>query len=272
MKETLSIRVRIVLVLATLLIAMALIPQFAHSNPASAQTSTGTVAAGTSTLDLTATANATLTPSATGTAVPTATATATPVVATPTSTTVLVVATPSGTVTTATLAFTTTSLVTICGPVTAFSAPTAGGTGSITVAGYTLVVAPGATVQGTTITVGTFSCLQLTFNSAGQIVSATVSTSTSATPSLNVCGLVTTYTAATSSAAGTITIGGGTLPISAGATFTGKPVTTGTVLCLAGVFNSAGQLSSATISTPLLAAPAVESADGAYRVGRVYTD
>lgn len=259
-------RLRTIVVLIALTLAMGLVPQFAQSNPVSAQTSTGALTSaggsgGSSIMfDLQATATGTASPVATGTA-------------TPTTVPATVAPTPAGTVTPGTLAFTTTSLVTVCGTVTAYTAVAGSAAGSITIAGFTITIAPGASIVGVTITSGGFYCVQATFNSAGQITSATVAAVSVATPSVNVCGTVTAYTAATATTAGTITIGGGTLPISAGVTFTGKTITTGSAFCLAGFFNTTGQLSAATISTPLSAAPVKDfESSGGYRTGRAYND
>ncbi|MEP7336692.1 MAG: hypothetical protein ABI977_02925, partial [Acidobacteriota bacterium] len=63
---------------------------------------------------------------------------------------------------------------TLCGTVTAFTAATATTPGSITVGGVTLVIAPGTTIGGGPIIIGTTICITITLNPFGQIIVGSV--------------------------------------------------------------------------------------------------
>ncbi len=110
--------------------------------------------------------------------------------------------------------------ISVCGVVTAYVAATALTTGLLTIGGQALVLAPGATLSGAPISVGSNLCLQASTNALAQITSGTVSVNTQTT--VTVCGTVTSYTAATGSAPGSITIGGQTFPIARGTTLSGS--------------------------------------------------
>src|SRR5947209_2941372 len=242
-------RLRASLLLLGLTLAMGVVPQFARSNPVSAQTSTGT--AGTGTPVTTAT-----TPTGTGTAT-------VGITTTPTGTGTATVGTPVPTRT----------LFTICGPVTAYTAASST-TGSITIGGLTFAIASGATFTGPTITRGNTYCLQFFLTSSGQIASALVTVSTATTATLNVCGTVTTFTAATSTATGTVVIAGQTFVIASGTTLTGATPTIGGAFCLSANLNTSGQITAGSFAAPLAATP-FDGGGGVaarYRVGRSFND
>lgn len=240
-------RFRAILLLLGLTLAMGLVPQFARSNPASAQTSTGTAVTGT----------VITTPSGTGTATVGLTTT-------PTGTGTATVGTPAP--------VPTTTLFTVCGVVTAYTAASSTA-GSITIGGLTFPIAVGATFTGPKISTGNTYCLQFFLTSSGQIASALVTISTTTTATLNVCGTVTAYTAATSSATGTVMIAGQSFVIASGTTLTGATPTIGGAFCLSATLNTTGQITSGSFAAPLAATP-FDGGGGAarYRVGRAYND
>jgi hypothetical protein len=140
--------------------------------------------------------------------------------------------------------------LTICGPLVSFAPATASGTGSITVGtgGPALTIAAGTTLTGVPTSTSNV-CLFATLNSSGQIASGvlTVNPNTVTQVPLLLCGAVTAFTAATSSAAGTVTIGGATVPIATGATVSG--VSMGATICLQPTLNASGQITAATVSS-----------------------
>jgi hypothetical protein len=137
--------------------------------------------------------------------------------------------------------------ITVCGNVTAV------GTGSLNIGGASFTFASGgATFTGLPLTTAGPLCISFTLNASGQVTGGIVSQAAATSP-VTVCGAVTAFTAATSSAAGTITISGVAIPIASGTTFTGVTVASGSTFCLQFRLNSAGQISSATASVPLAA-------------------
>jgi hypothetical protein len=162
--------------------------------------------------------------------------------------------------------------VTVCGQVTAYSAATTGATataGLITIGGTTLGIAPNTTFSGASITQNSFYCIAATLNALQQITAGTVTqVTTTATPTatgtpatatatatattvpstLVICGLVTVYTAATSSAAGTITIAGTTVAIAPGAVITGTTLGANANVCISATLNSSQQITNAAVA------------------------
>lgn len=143
----------------------------------------------------------------------------------------------------------TATVETVCGMVTAFTAPTATQGGSLTIMGQTFQIEAGAQFTTTSpITVGSNNCLTLTLDAFGQIVAATQ------TSTASICGMVTVYTAATSTAAGTITIDGQTFVIATGTAITNDTtIVVGQNVCINVTFNSSFQIvapSSASANHP----------------------
>jgi hypothetical protein len=144
--------------------------------------------------------------------------------------------------------------VSVCGTVTAYTLSTASTAGSITIGGQTYGIAAGVTLGGASLLTASANptlCLQATLNGAGQISAGTIGLGLAGTPTVNVCGMVTAYTAATATTGGTITVVGNTLVINAGALFTGvaQPAA-GSAVCLSLVVNSSGAIvGGAVIST-----------------------
>lgn len=133
--------------------------------------------------------------------------------------------------------------VQVCGAAGTYTAPTSSAAGSLVVGGITYKIAAGETVTGASAaTNGAAICLGGTFNSSGALTSVTITTNTAAgTPaSLVICGPVSAYTAATSSAAGTITINGITYPIASGTTIGGATVAAGLNVCIKGNVGTGG--------------------------------
>ena len=131
----------------------------------------------------------------------------------------------------------------ICGVVTAYTAATALLPGSITIGGQTIPIAIATVIDAAgLITAGANLCLDGTLNGLAQLTMPS-SVTANATASVHVCGVVSAYTAATASSAGSITIGGQTIPIAAGTTIDGAGlITLGADLCLNGTLNGSGQL------------------------------
>jgi hypothetical protein len=102
----------------------------------------------------------------------------------------------------------------ICGTVTAYTAASATATGLLKIAGRTFDVGIDAVLPAT-VKVGADLCLDLTINAFGQVGGCTAVANVTAT--LDVCGQVTAYVAATGTTDGSITIGGVARKIAAGA-------------------------------------------------------
>ena len=138
--------------------------------------------------------------------------------------------------------------VSVCGVVSAFEAATANSPGSITIGGQTFPIAAGTTLTGQEgITNGDNYCLSGTLNAQGQLQNGTISASAGGNVSL--CGVVSAYSPATANQAGSVTIGGQTIPIAAGTTLVGNNLlTAGNNVCLNGQLNANGQLSNGTVT------------------------
>jgi hypothetical protein len=174
------------------------------------------------------------------------------------------------------------STLTVCGLVTAYVPATGTTTGSVTINGTTLVLAPNASLSGA-ITVNTNLCLVATLNTLQQAAAVAVSvnqavtatptatgTPGTATPTVTVtgtpptatttptpttlviCGVITNYIAATSSTNGTLTINGTVLGIAPGAAFSGATVGVGANVCISATLNSAQQITTAAVTSNTL--------------------
>jgi hypothetical protein len=141
--------------------------------------------------------------------------------------------------------------VSVCGTVTAYTLATATTAGSITIGGQTYGIAPGITLSGAgllTITANPALCLQATLNGAGQISSGSLGVTLGGTPTVNVCGVVTAFTAATATLGGSITVASNTLVIAAGTVFVGATQpTVGSGVCLSLVVDSSGAIVGGTV-------------------------
>src|SRR5215471_4292674 len=134
------------------------------------------------------------------------------------------------------------SSVNVCGTVTAYTAATAVLPGLITCGGQSFPIAPGVTlVNANLISIGANICLSATLNLFGQISAGTVTSNVTTT--VNVCGVVGAFVAATASSTGSITINGQTFVIASGTTLDGQSlVSAGVNACLSATINASGQI------------------------------
>ena len=149
----------------------------------------------------------------------------------------------SGRITDATVSANATATVDICGQVSAYAKATATSTGSLTIHGRTFVVAAG-TVLPASVTAGANLCLHLTLNGFGQVKGGTAQANVTST--LDVCGEVTAYAAATSTTNGHLTIGSVSKTIAAGASLSSS-IRAGAFLKLRLTIDAFGRIASATV-------------------------
>ncbi|HEX6509620.1 MAG TPA: hypothetical protein VF221_18480 [Chloroflexota bacterium] len=159
----------------------------------------------------------------------------------------------------------TTTPVSVCGTLSAYTAPTASSAGSIMLNGQTYLIALGTAVggSGALVTGGTY-CLTGSLNAGGQLISGTI-TAVVLGP-VNVCGVVTAYTLATSTNAGSITIGGQSYAIAPGVTLTGSALLSSgpnPTLCLQAGLGTSGQISSGSLSTSTVGGASTQNVCGA---------
>ena len=140
--------------------------------------------------------------------------------------------------------------VNVCGTVTAFTPATVNAPGSITIGGQTIPIAVGVALAGQDqVRVGSTYCLTADLNAQGQVRDGTIAAQVGGGTSLNICGVVTAFQAATANAAGSITIGGQTIVIAPGTTLTGQDVVnTGDSYCVQGGLDASGRLTNGQIS------------------------
>ena len=150
--------------------------------------------------------------------------------------------------------------VTLCGNVAAYTAASTNGVGSLTVGSSILPVAQNTTFTGgTAITTGSNLCIQATLNGLGQVVAGVVTANTAGTASTGapvaICGTVASYTAATSTTAGTLQFTLATVNVTytipANTTINGSlssAIATGQNICLSGIVTGSNALSSVTLT------------------------
>jgi len=151
--------------------------------------------------------------------------------------------------------------VTLCGTIGTYTAASANGAGSVTVGTAILPVAQSTTFTGgAPITVGTNLCIQATLNGLGQVVAGVVTTNTAGAASTGmpvaICGTVASYTAATSTTAGTLqftlaTVNASyTIPANTtiNGSFTATTIATGQNICLSAIVTGSNTLSSVTLT------------------------
>jgi hypothetical protein len=137
-----------------------------------------------------------------------------------------------------------------CGTISGYVAPGASN-GAVTITtptvavNYTIVAGSTVNPSGFAGTGGTSVCLVGTLNAGGQLTQATFSSNTS--QSITLCGVITAYTAATSSQTGSLTIGGTVVPLALSASFSGQPIVMQSNVCVQGTFNGLGQLVTGTV-------------------------
>ena len=112
-----------------------------------------------------------------------------------------------------------TSTLQVCGVVNAHARATLTSIGSLRIGGRTFVVAAGSHLPAA-IRAGANLCLKLTLNAIGQVQDGTVQVNVNST--LEVCGQVTAFVAATNTSNGSLTIAGARRTIAAGADLSTK--------------------------------------------------
>lgn len=144
-----------------------------------------------------------------------------------------------------------TARISICGRVDAFTAATNNTNGSITIDGQTFVIKNNTTLTNqNTIVVGGQYCLSGTANGQGEITNGQVTARGAFAASLYICGVVSAFTAATSTSAGSITINGQTFVIAPGTTLAGQgSIGTGNNYCLQASQNTAGEVVGGNVSS-----------------------
>lgn len=142
-----------------------------------------------------------------------------------------------------------TAPTTVCGVVSSYTPASATTFGSVVIGGATYSIVANSSIGGSgLLSNGANVCLQLTLNSAGQITLATVTSNGGI--QVSVCGPISSYTAATSTVAGLLTIAGITFPVAANATVSGPTTVTATsTLGLTLSINGQGQVTAANITS-----------------------
>jgi len=137
----------------------------------------------------------------------------------------------------------------VCGPVSTITSPTGANTGSVTIAGQTIQLAPGAALAGAPLHVGSTLCLDAGTNPQGQITNGNISTS--APTALNLCGVVSAFAPPTNASAGSLTVAGQTIVLAPGTAFTGGSATAGRSLCGNFTTNPQGAITGGAITASL---------------------
>ena len=132
--------------------------------------------------------------------------------------------------------------VRICGEVTALTKATAGGAGSLTIAGRRFAIAIGSDLPAS-VSVGDDICLTLELNGFGQIADGSVRANAGAT--IRMCGDVTAYEAATATALGSLAVNGRTFVLALNSSLPAR-LEVGADLCLALETNGFAQVSGGT--------------------------
>lgn len=130
----------------------------------------------------------------------------------------------------------------VCGEVSVYVKATALLSGALTIGPSAFVISAGTTLPAE-VQAGANLCLDLQLNLSGEITGARVSANATAT--LDICGQVSAYVAATATATGSLTIHGRSLVVAAGAKLPSQ-VLVGADLCLHLTLNGFGQVTGAT--------------------------
>jgi hypothetical protein len=147
----------------------------------------------------------------------------------------------SGKITDASVRANATANLNICGVVTAYAKADADSTGSLIIGGRKLVLAIGASLP-TSVKVGADLCIRLTLNAFGQVQGGSARINVAST--VHACGVVTALARATSTAAGSLAVGGRWFVLAAGSRLPAL-VAVGTDLCLTLTLNLLGQVQGA---------------------------
>ncbi len=136
-------------------------------------------------------------------------------------------------------------MVSICGTVSSYTAATSSGNGTITIGTTRYTILAGTTFTGPAaglVANAAILCFQLTLNSSGQITAGVVTGPTFTSGTMQICGVVTAFSAATAGAPGSITIAGQTFTMVTGSVGTGVAIAIGTSHCIIFTLNAAGQV------------------------------
>lgn len=151
----------------------------------------------------------------------------------------------SGVILTGGAAWAATPLVSPCGTVKAYSAPTPTGAGSIVIGSSTFALAPGSATPASSVNptpqvqLGAGVCISGTRNAAAAFTEFTVA------PMSAMCGVISAFTPATTSTSGSITLGNTapvTLPIATGVTLSAAQITGNQCFTLAVDAQGTGQV------------------------------
>lgn len=147
---------------------------------------------------------------------------------------------PQGQISSGTVSVSAPMSLQICGVVTAITA------NSITI-GDTVITLPAGTTLGSDVVVGANICISANVNPGGTIIPP-ITIIPNVTATIELCGQISAFVAATATTPGSITIGGVNLPIAPGATINGQ-VTVGANVRVRVTLNALGQITgSATVS------------------------
>lgn len=135
-----------------------------------------------------------------------------------------------------------TTMVTICGTVTAYTEATLNSTGSLRIAGRLFTLALGSDLPAS-VDVGADLCLTLTLNALAQVQDG--SATANVTSTLKICGTVTSYTEATLNSTGLLRIAGRTFTTALDSNLPAS-VEAGADLCLTLTLNALAQVQDGT--------------------------
>lgn len=139
----------------------------------------------------------------------------------------------------------------VCGVVNAYVAATQNAVGSLTIGGVTYVIAAGTTIDGQeTIAIGLEMCFTATLDAFLQIIPPSTIV-VNVTTTIDVCGTVNAYVAATSTSTGFITIDGVRYDIAIGVVVENEAlIVVGASICLHATVNVNGEIIVIIIDPP----------------------
>jgi hypothetical protein len=143
------------------------------------------------------------------------------------------------------------STIHVCGEVSVFVAATQSAAGAITIGGVPYVIAAGTVLDGQeNVQIGLRMCLTATVNALAQIV-APSSIVADVSSTIDICGEVTAYVAATSAATGDLAIDGVHHTIAAGVQLENAAlIRVGVELCLHATVNVIGEITAGSVTPP----------------------
>jgi hypothetical protein len=133
--------------------------------------------------------------------------------------------------------------VTTCGTVSAYTAATSTSQGSITVGSQTFIIDAGTSMTNSNLVVnGASICLQAALDASGNVTTPS-EVKSDLESFADLCGEISAFTAATQTAAGSITIGGTAYPIATGTMITsGTTIATGQNVCIQATLDAFGEI------------------------------